>query len=179
MTARARFAAAIAVLAAGVTLTGASGASFVDSQSEGPATFEGGRLDLSATPAGTPLNAANLRPGQSRTHTIALKNSGNVTARLTAGIRGLTDVPADAALSAVIELRIEDCGTSEACEAPATAYVGSVRDFTSAELGVAGPGTTRHVRVTLAWDAAKADPSRQGARSDATLVWTAVAGASA
>jgi hypothetical protein len=175
---RRRIAAALALLAAGAAITSASTAAFVDQHAEAPATFEGGKLDLTATPVGTPLDASSLLPGQSRSAVLQLSNAGTVAATLTAGIRDLVDTPTDAALSAVLELRIDDCGAGEACDTPRSAYAGSLRDFSSTDLGEVAPGAKRFVRVTLAWDASKADPSRQGARTEAALVWTAVAGAS-
>ena len=94
-------------------------------------------------------------------------------------MRDRADVPAAAGLSAVLALRIEDCGATAACAAPVTKYDASLRDFATADLGAVAAGASRFVRVTLDWGADKADPSRQGARAEATLVWQAVAGESA
>ena len=170
---------AVVLLGAGVYATGLSSAAFTAEAPEAPSAFTGGTLDLGVDQAaGTPLDAQGMRPGVTRTGTIALKNSGSVPSTLSVAARDVADEPVAAGLSAVLALKIEDCGTTPACDAPVTAYDGSVRDFTTAPLGPVPAGATRRVRVTLTWGADKDDPARQGARTDATLVWTAVAGAS-
>ncbi|HEY3020686.1 MAG TPA: hypothetical protein VGJ32_10855 [Solirubrobacteraceae bacterium] len=177
---RVRLALAGAALVAALALSGLSGAAMTGGEREAPSVFTGGTLELSAGEAGAArLDAANMRPGQTRTATFALRNAGSVAAALSASARDRADVPAEAALSAVLELRLEDCGTDATCAAPRTAYSGSLRDFAGAALGDAAAGATRFVRVSLVWGPTKADPSRQGATASATLVWQAVAGSAA
>ena len=174
-----RLALALVLLLAGLQLTGLSSAAFTDSETEDPAAFAGGTLEVGVDDAASSaLDAANMRPGGTRTATYALKNSGTVGSTLSIGIEDVADVPASAGLSAVLELKLEDCGTTAACAAPAALYTGSVRDFTGASAGTIAPGATRRVRVTLSWGADKNDPSRQGAATTATLLWRAVAGTS-
>ena len=174
---RARLIAAGALLVAAAGLTGLSGAAMTGSVEETPSVFAGGTLDLDVTQAGTSrLDATNMRPGQQRRAILKLRNAGSVAATLTAAARDRVDEPASAALSAVLELRLEDCGASEACAQPSLKYTGSLHDFTTAGLGTAAAGASRYVRVSLLWDAAKNDPARQGASATATLVWSAVAG---
>jgi hypothetical protein len=79
----------------------------------------------------------------------------------------------------VLDLRIEDCGASAACETPALVSSTSLRDFETAEIAPLDPGATRHVRVTLVWGSTTNDPSRQGASATFTIVWQAVAGTAA
>lgn len=170
---------ALALLAAGLQLTGLSTAAFTAESPEAPSTFTGGTLELTVDQAaGTALDGQGMRPGVTRTGIVALKNSGTVPTTVSAAIRDVADVPAAAGLSAVLALKIEDCGVGAGCEAPTTAYDGSVRDFSGAPVGVVPAGATRRVRVSLTWGSAKDDPARQGARTDATLVWNAVSGAS-
>jgi hypothetical protein len=180
--ARLHLALAVALLAfaAGVLGTGFSGAAMTDGVTDAPATFKGGTLELTASsPAASQLDASFMRPGQSRGGVVALRNTGDVPAVLSAGKRDLVDAPVAAALSAVLELRIEDCGASADCESPALVSATSLRDFETAEIGALEAGATRHVRVTLVWGATKSDPSRQGASAAFTIVWQAVAGKAA
>lgn len=170
---------ALALLAAGLHVTGLSSAAFTDEVAEDPAAFAGGTLELGIDDAAsTPLDAQNLRPGGSRTATYALRNSGSVPATLSLAAQDVADAPVAAGLSAVLELKVEDCGTGAGCAAPVVKSTSSVRDFAGAEIGEVAAGATRRVRLTLSWDADKADPDRQGATTAATLVWRAVAGAS-
>jgi hypothetical protein len=181
MSRRVLSAVAGAALIGAAALTSLSGAAFTGGAQEAPSVFAGGTLELTAGNAGTSgLDAARMRPGQTRSAVLALRNGGTVAAALKASIRDRVDVPAENPLSAVLELRLQDCGDDEACATPQPpAYAASLRDFTTADLGDVAPGATRYVRVSLLWDATKADPARQGATTDATLVWNAVAGEAA
>ena len=174
-----RAALGIVLLAIAVWTAAPSGASFTGALGEDPASFGGGTLDLTLDgPATTPLDGAFMRPGQLRNATIVLRNAGTVPATLHAGLRDLVDTPATAGLSRVLGLTIQDCGTSPACDAPTTAYDGSLADLADADLGPIDAGGTRRLRVTLQWGATKNDPSRQGSSATALLVWRAVAGES-
>lgn len=172
-----RAALGIVLLAIAVWTAAPSGASFTGALGEDPAAFGGGTLDLTLDAgATTPLDGAFMRPGQQRTSTVVLHNAGTVPATLHAGVRDLVDTPAAAALSRVLGLTIQDCGTSETCAAPTTAYDGSLADMADADLGPIAAGGTRRLRVAVQWGATKNDPSRQGAAATALLVWRAVAG---
>jgi hypothetical protein len=173
--ARLLLAAVLLVIAAAAT--GISTAAMTGDEQEAPSTFTAGTLDLAVdAPGATLLDATDMRPGQTRTAIVGLRDAGTVAARLTVAIGDRADVPAAAALSAVLVLRLEDCGADPACAAPVVIYDGSLGDFATATVGDVAAGAVRHVRVSLVWDASKADPARQGARTDATLVWQAVAG---
>jgi hypothetical protein len=174
-----RLALALLLLFATLHVTGLSSAAFTDEEVEAPSAFTGGTLDIAVdAAASTPLDASNMRPGLTRSATFALKNAGNVPAALAVAAQNVVDTPASAGLSAVLELKVEDCGLTPTCTAPVTAYTGSVRDFAGAQLGQVAAGATRRARVTLTWGADKDDPARQGASTAATLVWRAVAGTS-
>jgi hypothetical protein len=173
--------AALALLVVAAAATGISGAAMTAGRDEAPSVFAGGTLDLAVEGAGAAslLDATSMRPGQVRSAIVGLRDAGSVPATLSVDIEDRTDVPDAAALSAVLELRIEDCGADAGCAAPHELYAGSLKAFAGAAIGDVAAGAVRHVRVSLLWDAGKADPARQGARTDATLIWQAVAGRAA
>jgi hypothetical protein len=175
-----RLALAVALLAVAAGACGLSAAAMHDHALAGTATLTGGRLVLHTDHAATSvLDAGEMRPGGHRTGTIELRNDGTVAATASVRLTELQDVPEAAALSGVLELRLDDCGTDAACAAPAPLYDGSLRDFATAPIGALPAGGRRVVRVSLDWGVTKDDPSRQGATVSGVLVWTAVAGASA
>jgi hypothetical protein len=177
---RIRLAIAGALLLVVAALTGLAGAAMTGSKEEAPSVFTGGTLDLTAgAVSNRVLDATNMRPGQQRTAVLALRNGGTVPAALGAAIKDRADSNTETPLSAILELRLDDCGTDAACATPAPGFTGSLASFASAQLGTVAPGATRYVRVTLDWDATKSDPARQGATTSATLVWQATAGSAA
>lgn len=161
--------------------TGLSGAAFTGERVEPDATVTGGRLDLTLAQEGqSVLDGAFMRPGQTRTEIRELRNAGTVPAGSVAvAVADHVDTPPEAGLGAVLEVTLDDCGTDARCAAPTIAYAGAMKDFAAAQLGGIAAGGSRFVRLTVAWGATKNDPSRQGAATTATIVWTAVAGASA
>src|SRR3954465_12633996 len=167
-----RLALAAAVLAVAASVVQLSGASFTAGADEPPAVLEGGRLALSATPgdtATTTLDTTNMRPGQSRTGTVALRDEGNVAARTLLTAR----LAAPSALADVLRLRVEDCDDA-ACATPAPRFEAALTAAGARPLGPGAAGATRTYRVTVVWPANEADPALQGATADLSLVWTAL-----
>jgi hypothetical protein len=165
---------ALAVAAAGAQL---STAAFTSGADEAPATFQVGRLAISAAPgttSTTTLDTTNMRPGQTRSGTIAVRDDGTVDARTQLAVR--LDAPSP--LADVLRLRVEDCADA-ACTTPAPRFEAALTGVGDQPLGPVAAGTARTYRISVIWPADKADPALQGATASLTLVFTALAGTSA
>lgn len=166
----------VAVLAAAAAGVQLSTAAFTSGADEAPATFQVGRLAVSAIPGATStttLDTANMRPGQTRTGTIAVKDDGTVDARTQLAVK----LGAPSPLADVLRLRVEDCA-DPTCATPAPRFESALTAVGDQPLGPVAAGTTRTYRVSIIWPADKADPALQGATASLTLVFTALAGTS-
>lgn len=172
--------AAVALLALAVAGVARSGAAFVGALDEAPSTVAAGTLSLEAGASNrSPVDAAFMRPGGTRTGVVELRNAGTVDATLQARVGDIESDPAAAGLASILTLRLEDCGADATCGHPDVRYDGPLSGAgDGVALGALSADDSRHVRVTIAWPAGKADPSRQGATATAAVVWTAVAGES-
>jgi hypothetical protein len=171
---------AAAAIVATTLATGIATAAFTGERAEPVSTVTAGTLDLTFAQEGTTvLDGAFLRPGQTRSQTVELKNAGTVAAGGVAiAADQHADTPPSAGLGMVLALVVDDCGADAACATPDQRYAGSLAAFTGATAGGIAAGGSRFVRVRLVWDATKNDPARQGASTSARLTWTAIAGAS-
>jgi spore coat-associated protein N len=139
-----------------------SGASFT-SKSANSASLAAGSVQLSSSaPNQAIVNAAGMKPGDSREGTISIGNQGDVAGTVTLKANGLTG----AALAAVVVLKIEDItGTAS------KKYEGKLGSFSSVGLGSFAVGSTRKYRLTLSWPAASNEASLQGASTSLAFQW--------
>jgi hypothetical protein len=136
-----------------------SGADFTAASTDPGNSFTAG--DLAHTNSGdgqVVIDAAGMVPGASKSTTLTLTGSGDLTGAYTLSESGVADTPASPGLSGVLVLTVEDVtGT------PATLFQGTVSAFSAVGLGSIGPGETRTYRLTLAYPAGPNDAALQGA----------------
>jgi spore coat-associated protein N len=148
----------------GVLLSGANLATRTSSS----AIFASGILRMTNPNAGSAiLSASGMGPGDTRTGTLTLTNSGSVAGsyRLTAS--GAVDMPTSPGLSQTLNLTIEDTTSGPAINL----YTGTLGSFTQASLGTFTPGQARSYRFEIAWPANSANGQLQGAQTSMTFDW--------
>lgn len=145
-----------------------SGASFSDTDSAS-ASFQAGSVGHSNTAADTfVLDVGCLRPGLSRNATLTIAGEPDVPAAYGLYCTDVTDVPAARALSAVLQLQIDDLTGG------ASLYDGPANGFASATLGVIAPTDVRQYRFTLTYPASAADRALMGASTTLTFEFVGV-----
>jgi len=160
----------LALLAVALQSVAFSGASFVAGSADPANAFVAGTLShVNSMDGQIVLDAADLRPGQSRSGTLTITGTGDVTGAYVIGKDSLVDTPVTPGLSNKLVLRIEDV-----TGAAITLSSGTVAAFTSVAAGSIAPGQTRMYRFTLDYPATPADPALQGAAMSLRLRFTGV-----
>lgn len=153
---------ATVLAAAGVAV--GSGASFT-SQTANPAnTFTSGTLLQTNSKNGTSIvTGANLKPGDTRTGEVTIKNTGTLAGDFTLTESNDTNAFTNGSLT----VKVEDVTAT-----PATVYEGDLGGLDAKTLGSFAVGEARNYRftVTLATSAPNAD---QGKSATADYEWTA------
>lgn len=147
-----------------------SGASFVSSSYNPSQSFTAGTVShVNSCDNEAILSAAGLRPGQSVQGDVVLTGGEDVAAAYAAVNAGISDAPASPALSAALQLRIEDV-----TGAPAVQYNGPLSAFDTVGLATIAPGESRTFRFTLTWPAVADDPGLQGATTSVAVQFVGV-----
>ena len=164
-------------LAAAVTV--GSGADFT-SQSANPSNvFTAGTLTHSNSKSGAAiLTAANMRPGDTASGTVDIKNTGSLSGNfsLTKTVTAET-----AAFASKLTIAITDNGDPSclvSCPGPVPVYSGTVAAMGSQALGAFAAGDTHRYSFVVTFPAtgapgAGADNAYQGASTTVTYTWTA------
>jgi spore coat-associated protein N len=147
---RLRFLAANPRLALGALLTlllaaaavVGSGADFTASSANPANTFAAGTLSILNSKEGTAvLSASNLRPGNSSTGTVDIKNTGALSGAFTLARTAPVDSDGANPLSSKLNLTIVDCGTFVGATPPTCGDGDDVSKYsagTIAQMGTAG-----------------------------------------
>jgi spore coat-associated protein N len=147
---RLRFLAANPRLALGALLTlllaaaavVGSGADFTASSANPANTFAAGTLSILNSKEGTAvLSASNLRPGNSSTGTVDIKNTGALSGAFTLARTAPVDSDGANPLSSKLDLTIVDCGTFVGATPPTCGDGDDVSKYsagTIAQMGTAG-----------------------------------------
>ncbi len=158
-----------AVLVAAALAAG-SGASFQSTSANPGNIIKVGVVTISSTSAGSALlDVTGLAPGNVITDTVDITNSGDLPANLTLKASSLADIPASPALSAYVDLKIEDV------TAGTTAYDGKLGSFGQTALGSLAVGEKHTFRFTVSMPdgGLGAENAYQGARTTVDYTWTA------
>jgi spore coat-associated protein N len=158
-----------AVLVAAALAAG-SGASFQSTSANSGNIIKAGVVSVTSTEDGTAVLAVTgLAPGKAVFDTVDITNSGDLPFDLTLKSSSIADAPASPALSAKVDLKIEDV------TAGTTAYDGKLGAFDSRALGSLAVGVkhTFKFTVSLADGGLGAENAYQGARTTLDLTWTA------
>lgn len=144
-------AALFAVMAATALAVG-SGANFSSTSANPSNVLAAGTMSQSNSKDGAAvLTANNLKPGDSTSGTVDIKNTGDVNGAFTLLQSNVVDLPALPAFSQLLTLKVEDLGDPacvSSCPAAQTVYTGDVYDMASLPLGTFAPGVTHRYRFT-------------------------------
>jgi spore coat-associated protein N len=153
---RLRFLAANPRLALGALLTlllaaaavVGSGADFTASSANPANTFAAGTLSILNSKEGTAvLSASNLRPGNSQSGTVDIKNTGGLSGAFTLSRTAPVDSDGANLLSSKLNLTIVDCGTFVGATPPTCGDGDDVSKYSAGT--IAQMGTTGHLVTAL------------------------------
>jgi spore coat-associated protein N len=157
-----------------------SGANF-NSTSANPGTIiSAGTITVTDSLAGTSiLNVSPIKPGGSASGTVNIKNGGTVPAGLTLAKANLVDTPASPALSAKLNLVVQDLGDpacTVSCPAAVTIYSGTLGSMGTIALGTFAAGATHQYTFGVTFPDGGpngADNAYGGAKTTVNYLWTA------
>jgi hypothetical protein len=159
-----------ATVAVAAALAAGSGAYYQSTSANSGNLIKAGVVSITSTQAGTAvLDVTGLAPGKSVYDTVDITNTGDLPFDLSLASSSIVDTPASPALSAKVDLKIENT------TAGTTVYDGKLGAFTSAALGTMSVSGTRTYKftVSLADGGLGAEDAYQGARTTLNLTWTA------
>jgi len=110
---------ALAVVLAAVGITVGSGADFTAKSANPANTFTAGTLSIgNSNPSSAILSATNLKPGDVKTGTVDIENTGSVPGTYKLATSNVVDT---ASLLGQLDLKVEDCGLYNGTTAPTCA----------------------------------------------------------
>lgn len=154
---------------AGVVLfvVGSSSAFYTTSSANPPSTFGAGDLQLNLSKTGELLDGAGLKPGTTRSGTVAVTNAEH-KARLTLGVSGLSDSPPGQSLARVIEVTVR-----ETAPGASDVYRGKLSDLHAAPLGTFAHAEQRSYAIDIRWPDDETDPTLAGVKTSFEFEWVA------
>ena len=173
---------ALAVLVAATGVVIGSGANFTATSANANNDFSAGTLAIeNSNGSAAVLTANGLKPGDVRTGTVDIRNTGSLSGVFTLRRSALTDTPSVNPLSAKLNLVVTDCGawanptTSEPCGdgddvTKLTSTLAAMTGTTTLSTFAANEKHTYKFTVEL--DASAGDVY-QGGQSSATFTWDA------
>ncbi len=173
---------ALAVLVAATGVVVGSGANFTATSANANNDFSAGTLSIenSKAPAAV-LTATGLKPGETKTGTVDIRNTGTLAGDFKLRRTALTDTPAANPLSAKLNLVVKDCGewpnptTAEPCDDgdDTTVLTSTLAGMTGeTALGNYGANEKHTYKFTVELDSSAGDVY-QGGQSSATFTWDA------
>ena len=169
-----------AALLFATAIAAGSGANFNAVSANRGNVIRAGIVSFTTTATGSAaFTVAALAPGDSSTASVDLVNTGDLTATFKLTAASLVDAPASPALSAKLDLLVQDLGDpacSSSCPASSTAYDGKLGALGTATLGSWAAGSRHRVRFTVSMPdgGAGAENAYQGARTSLDLTWSAL-----
>jgi spore coat-associated protein N len=166
--------AAMATLLIAVGVTAASGATFTASSVNASNTFTAGNLSMSNTKAGAAIFSASLmKPGDTTSGEVDIKNTGNVTGAFKLSKTALTNNDATYKMSDKLNVVISDCGTDSDCSSKTLVTSGTLEALGSnISVGNIPGGVTHRYEFVATFDSG-ADNNYQDKSATAEFTWTA------
>jgi spore coat-associated protein N len=171
----------VGVLAATGIAVG-SGANFNSTSANPSNVFSAGSISQTNSKSGAAiLTASNMKPGGSSTGTVDIKNTGSVSGAFTLSQASLTNTPASPALSAKLNVSVQDLGDpscSSSCPAPATVYTGTLAGMGTIALGTFAANEQHRYQFTVSFPdggSGGADNGYQGSQTSVEYDFTATA----
>lgn len=140
----------IGLMAVAVSVMAVSGANFTSTTANPNNQVTAGNLSHSNSKDGAAiLTVDKLRPGQSGTGTVDIKNTGDIDGVFTLSKSNLVDAPVAPAFSSKLDLKIEDCGAPAAgCASPVTKYDGKLGAMGTIAMGTYAVDEEHRYRFT-------------------------------
>lgn len=169
--------AALATVLIAVGVTGASGANFNAQSANAGNTFASGALEMSNDKPGAILGMSGMKPGDSTSGTVGIKNTGTVAGTFTLGKGTLTNSDTTYRMSDQIRLVVKDCGVDQVCDNTDDVAT-PVYDGTLAAMGTglslgSWAGGEEHVYKFTGTFSASADDNYENRSTTAQFVWNA------
>jgi hypothetical protein len=149
-------------------LAAGSGANYQSSSANTGNIIKAGVISVTNGSAGSAvLTVTDLAPGKSASGAVEITNSGDLPAALAVRSSNLVDAPASPALSAKLDLTVEDVTASS------TLYSGTLGGFSQASAGTFDVGAKHTFRFTVSMPdgGLGAENAYQGARSTLDLAF--------
>ena len=163
------------LVAAGVAV--GSGASFTASSANPANTFSAGSLSIGNTSASAILSASDMKPGESKSGTVDIKNTGTADGTFSLSQSNVADVGSPS-LSALLTLSVVDCGptASANCASGTPVYSGALNALSSTSLGTFSKNDQRRYQFTVAFPSGTAahDDPYPGKSTSVEFDWSAV-----
>ena len=144
-------------------VVGFAGALFTSTSRSPGNEFAAAGMGLTLSRTGQLVDGADLEPGDSRSGTQQVTNTGH-RGVLTLGTRGL-----DAGSPLVQVLQVVVQQTEPPSQQPA--YDGPLTGLDGVQLGTLSTGTSRTYRVTLTWPSGQGSPGIAGTSTGLTFDW--------
>jgi spore coat-associated protein N len=174
-----RLLAGLGALMVAAALAVGSGANFNSTSANPSNVFSAGTLaQTNSHNNAAILTASNLKPGDSASGTVDIKNTGSISGTFSLARTSLTDVPASPAFSSKLTLIVTDQGDPacvSSCPAAVVKYTGVLGSMGTIALGTfaANENHRYHFAVTFPdGGAGGADNAYAGASSTAGYTWT-------
>jgi spore coat-associated protein N len=182
----------LALLLAATAVTIGSGANFTATSANPTNVFSAGTLTMGNSSSGTAIftsaNTPIMKPGDTRSGTVDIQNTGNITGDFVLGTSNIVNTPASPGLTSVLKIQVEDCGlfTNNDTQAPLCTGstikypAGTIAGLSGIDMGnyAGGTATTsdkHRYKITVSWpDGTPAvDNPLQGAGVSFNLNWSA------
>ena len=160
----------IGALLVAAALAAGSGANYQSTSANSGNIIKAGVVSITSTKAGSAvLSVTGLAPGKAIFDNVQITNSGDLPFDLSLKSAGIVDTPASPALSAKVDLKIEDT------TAGTTLYNGKLGALSSVTAGTfaVNAAHTFKFTVSLADGGLGAEDDYQGASTTLDLTWTA------
>jgi spore coat-associated protein N len=156
-----------------------SGANFNSTSANPSNVFSAGTLAQTNSKTNAAiLTASNMKPGDTATGTVDIKNTGTIPGTFSLTRSSLTDVPTTPAFSSKLTLSISDLGDPacvSACPAAVSKYTGTLAAMGTLAMGTFAPNENHRYQFTVTFPdggGGGADNTYEGASSTAGYTWT-------
>jgi spore coat-associated protein N len=169
---------ALAALVAAAAVAVGSGAAFTASSANPSNTFAAGTLSILNSKEGLAvLTASNMKPGDSATGTVDVKNTGSLSGVFALSRSSIVDSDGSNPLSAKLNLVVKDCGNfssgTPTCDVgDPQKYSGTISAMGSVALGTFAASEEHRYEFAVTFDSS-AGNAYQGDSSSVQFDWNA------
>jgi spore coat-associated protein N len=163
---------ALALIAVAIAVAVFATATFTSSDANAGNLVAAGTLSVDSGDTAI-LTAENMVPGDTRTGTVTVSNTGSASGNFSMTTQNLQDTPPDPAFSAILTLVVTDVTGGGSTEV----YSGKLNAVGTQQLGKWDGGTEHTYRFAVTFPpqgSDAADNAYQGAQTTVDFVWNAV-----